>query len=317
MSKIKDMKAEYRSTLKSLDTEEHIDLFFYRPLGYLVAKLSSKIGVTPNVITIISIFLGVGAGVAFYYTNIWINILGILLLIAANMLDSADGQLARMTKNYSRLGRILDGMAGDLWFITIYVAICLREVCTSAFFIENPWAIWVLAVTAGMSHIKQAQMADYYRQIHLKFLSGKTISELEDLDALQEKQKGLTWGKDFGKLLMLKIYTNYTKQQQLSTKNMTRLTALLHKRYPDGNFPEALRKDFRELSLPLMKYTNFLSFNWRSITLFASILVAMPWIYFVVELTVFNAALIYMCNRHEKICKIIINRIEEGRYDSI
>lgn len=56
-----------------------------------------------------------------------------LLLIWANSFDSADGQLARMTHNYSRIGRILDGMAGDIWFATIYVAICLREVVTSDF----------------------------------------------------------------------------------------------------------------------------------------------------------------------------------------
>jgi len=57
-----------------------------------------------------------------------------LLLVWANSFDSADGQLARMTKQYSPLGRILDGMSGDIWFITIYLCICLRENATSAFF---------------------------------------------------------------------------------------------------------------------------------------------------------------------------------------
>ena len=53
----------YRDSLKSLDTEEHIDLYFYRPLGFAWAKLAAKLGVTPNVITVASIFLGIGAGV--------------------------------------------------------------------------------------------------------------------------------------------------------------------------------------------------------------------------------------------------------------
>ena len=60
----------YRDSLKSLDTEEHIDLYFYRPLGFAWAKLAAKLGVTPNVITVASIFLGIGAGVAFYFNNI-------------------------------------------------------------------------------------------------------------------------------------------------------------------------------------------------------------------------------------------------------
>ena len=73
--------SSYRDSLKSLDTEEHIDLAFYRPVGYMWACLARRLGVTPNVITIASIFLGIGAGIAFYYNNIWINIAGMLLLV--------------------------------------------------------------------------------------------------------------------------------------------------------------------------------------------------------------------------------------------
>ena len=45
------------ATLKSADTEEWIDLLFYRPVGYRWALLFHKMGVTPNAITIASIFL--------------------------------------------------------------------------------------------------------------------------------------------------------------------------------------------------------------------------------------------------------------------
>ena len=100
--------SSYRDSLKSMDTEEHIDLAFYRPIGYMWACLAKKLGVTPNAITIASIFLGIGAGVMFYFNDLWLNVIGMLLLIWANSFDSADGQLARMTKQYSRIGRILD-----------------------------------------------------------------------------------------------------------------------------------------------------------------------------------------------------------------
>ena len=64
----------YRATLKSADTEEHIDLAFYRPIGYAWACLARRLGVTPNAITIASIFLGIGAGVAFYFNLSLIHI---------------------------------------------------------------------------------------------------------------------------------------------------------------------------------------------------------------------------------------------------
>ena len=44
------------ATLKSTDTEEWIDLLFYRPIGYRWALLFRHLGVTPNAITIASIF---------------------------------------------------------------------------------------------------------------------------------------------------------------------------------------------------------------------------------------------------------------------
>ncbi|MDE5976144.1 MAG: CDP-alcohol phosphatidyltransferase family protein, partial [Muribaculaceae bacterium] len=148
----KGNNSEYQSTLKSMDTEETFDLIFYRPLGYRWALLARRFGITPNAITIASIFLGVGAGVAFYFNSFWINVLGVFLLVWADSFDSADGQLARMTKQYSRIGRILDGVSGDIWFAAIYVAICLRENVTSDFFMAHHWVIWVVAVVTGLCH---------------------------------------------------------------------------------------------------------------------------------------------------------------------
>lgn len=306
-------KQEYQSTLKSMDTEEHIDLYFYRPIGYAWARLARKLGIKPNAITIASIFLGVGAGVCFYYNNLWINILGMLLLIWADSFDSADGQLARMTGQYSRIGRILDGVSGDLWFAAIYVAICLRENVTSEFFMAHPWVIWVVAVCTGLCHATQAAMADYYRQFHLYFLKGESGSELETASDLRAKYDTLSWGKDFFQKLVMTFYLNYTVGQERRTPAMQRLRMVLREKF-HGHVPESFRNEFRTLSLPLMKYTNILSFNWRTIALFVALLVKMPWLYFAFELTVLNALLVYMMARHEKICRTLTRELEQGKF---
>lgn len=303
-----------QSTLKSMDTEEHIDLAFYRPIGYAWACLAKKLGVTPNAITIASIFLGIGAGIAFYFNDMWINVAGMLLLIWANSFDSADGQLARMTRQYSRIGRILDGLSGDLWFATIYVAICLRENHTSDFFMAHPWLIWVIAVVTGICHAKQAAMADYYRQFHLYFLKGEDGSELENADNLKKKLAELSWSRDFWKKLTMTFYTNYTVNQEATTRSMQALRAELRRRFPDGVIPQSFRDAFRVKSLPLMKYTNILSFNWRTIALFTSLFLQMPWLYFAFELTVLNILLIYMVVRHERICKMFTQQLKDGKY---
>jgi hypothetical protein len=304
---MKNNQTTFESTLKSKDTEEFIDIYFYRPIGYRWALLFKKLGVTPNAVTIASIFLGIGAGICFYFNNIWVSVLGIFLLVWANSYDSADGQLARMTKQFSVLGRILDGFAGNLWFASIYVAIALR------LYPEWDGWIWILAFVTGYFHSKQAEMADYYRNIHLLFLKGKAGSELENSKELTNQFEQLSWEKNFGKKLVLFFYRNYTSDQEHRSPKFQRLFRLLKENFGDIP-PQSFCEDFREKSLPLMKYTNILSFNTRSITLFITLLIGYPWLYFLFELTVLNILLVYMTVRHERICKQFIIDIEKGVY---
>ena len=310
-----ELKRQYKQSLKSMDTEEHIDLFFYRPLGYAWAVLCAHLGITPNAITIASIFLGVAGGILLYFgaqPYIWLNYVGIFLIIWANTFDSADGQLARLTKQYSRLGRILDGVSGDFWFVAIYIAIVLREIhfgdnLVGGFFGQHPAAIWIVAVCAGLCHAKQAAMADYYRQFHLYFLKGKDGSELDSTEQLDEQLKAMPGG--FKKLTM-RVYRNYTANQEVLTPQMQRLRRALRARYAD-EVPQSFRDAFRAKSLPLMKYTNMLSFNTRIIAMFISVIIKMPWLYFVFELVVLNLMMLYMILRHEHICRNFTVKITE------
>lgn len=308
------LRREYRASLKSGDTEETFDLIFYRPIGFAWAVLFRKLGVSPNVVTIASIFIGLGAGIMMYFDSLWLNVIGMLLLVWANSYDSADGQLARLTRQYSRLGRILDGMSGDIWFAAIYIAICIREVHTSPFFISHHWVIWVVAVCAGLCHAMQAAQADYYRQFHLFFLKGKEGSELDSSGPLREKYASLSWSRDFFAKLTLSFYLNYTVQQERRTPSMQALRAALVRRFGTGAIPQSFRDDFRKASLPLMKYTNMLSFNTRCFALFASLFLRMPWLYFAFELTVLNVMLVYMMARHENICRRFTKALDDGKY---
>lgn len=302
MSIFKRLQAEYRSSLKSMDTEETFDLIFYRPIGFVWAKIARRLGITPNVITIASIFLGIGAGVAFYFNNLWINVLGVILLVWADSFDSADGQLARMTKQYSRIGRILDGLSGDIWFFCIYFAICMRENATSELFMAHKWLIWIIAAVTGVCHAVQAAMADYYRQFHLYFVKGESGSELDRASDLWNRFHSLSWRKNFWQKLTLAFYTNYTVGQEKRTPRMQKLRRAIEEKY-HGTVPMEFRQKFRAGGKSLMKYTNILSFNTRTFALFAAILIfRMPWLYFAFELTVLNAILIYMMIRHERLC---------------
>ena len=50
--------------------------------------------------------------------------LGIGLLVLHGIVDSADGQLARMTGQTSEFGRVLDGVSGYVTHVAIYLCDC-------------------------------------------------------------------------------------------------------------------------------------------------------------------------------------------------
>lgn len=295
-------KSNLQASLKSCDTEEWIDLIFYRPIGYRWALLFQKLKITPNAVTIASVFLGVASGFLFYSNDLLLNLIGMCLLIWANMYDSADGQLARMTGQKSELGRILDGVSGDLWFISIYAALCLRMTP------EWGYQIWILAAMAGFSHTKQAAMADYYRNIHLFFLKGKAGSELDNSKQQRTLFASLSWKKESFRKMYLWFYGNYTASQEQFSPAFQRFFKALVTEYGEV-YPQALRDEFRKGSLPLMKYTNILSFNTRVIVLFVSLVFNVPWVYFVFELTVLNGLLVYMIYKHESLSKFMYQNL--------
>ena len=240
--------------------------------------------------------MGVAAGMAFGFDDLWINVIGMFLLVWANTYDSADGQLARMTGKYSRLGRILDGASGDIWFISIYAAICIR--------LTPQWGIyiWILAAVAGFWHSRQASVADYYRNFHLFFLKGKMGSELDDSHKMEEEFNSLKFADDPLYTFFMWFYKGYTKKQEKLTPAMQQFRECIRMKYGDEVIPDIIREEFRKESLPLMKYTNILSFNTRIIALFISLIIGEPWLYFVFELVVLNSILIYLVHTHERIC---------------
>lgn len=296
-------KIQYRASLKHPDVEEPIDLWFYRPVGFRVALLGRRFGWTPNQITIVSIFLGVGCGILCYPQDLWLNLLAIVLLILADIGDSADGQLARLTHQYSQLGRILDGAAGDFWFAAIYIAIALR--------LTPEWGIWcwLMAIVTGICHAQQAAMADYYRQFHLFCVKGEQGSELDDANDVARQYAETKFSDDPVLKVFLWFYRNYTKGQERLTPQFQKL----RKRLREGsngsnglngsNVPEGFWQSLRQQSLPLMPIANALTFNCRAITLFIALMLGMPWLYWAAELTIFNALCIYMVCRHEAMCR--------------
>jgi hypothetical protein len=327
----KSFKQLLHESFKSNDTEETLDVYFTRPIGLAFALMWIKIGVTPNFVTILSMFLGAGAGYCFYHTDLWWNVGGVVLMMLANFCDSTDGQMARLTNHKTALGRMLDGFASDVWFFCCYLAIALRMWNQPIPFTGGAvcWGIlgFLLCAYAGFGwHARQCQLADYYRQIHLYFIKGEAGSELTNskaqqavVDSLPTRKCGpFTIGAKgyFWQYIFEKSYLSWVKKQEKNTPNFQLFFRSVKSNFPNAaDMTESLRSGFRAGSLPLMWMTNTLTHNTRAFVLFLACLINQPWVYPLFEITVLVALYFYMRHRHEEFSYQMYERLEKGDYD--
>ena len=300
-----------KATMKSQDTEGPFELYMTRTPGYLWALLFKKLHIHPVAITIVSIIIGAAAGYFFYFSDLTHNLIGMALLIWANWFDCADGQLARMTGKRTLIGRILDGFCGDVWFFCIYVAISLRLTYELIPFTSMEWGaiIYLLCTWAGIRcHGRQCAIGDYFRNIHMYFQFGATKAELDSSEKVQAEMKALKWDKQgWFQKLYLYFYARYTGSQENQVKNFHKMMSLIREKYGE-NIPESLRNDFLKGSRPLMPLSNIITFDFRVIIMFLCFGFNEPWLYVVLECTLFELLRFYTISRHEKLCAQIIKK---------
>ena len=326
------MNEKYYQTLKSAETEDWLDFHVVRPICYYLAVFFARFDIHPNTVTIMSMFFGVGSSFffahgCFHYegtTGLVCNIVAIVLLIIADLLDCTDGQLARMTGKKSRMGRILDGIAGFVWFVPIYAMLVYRFYCYHD--IEFGWlgiantptntiiatlvvlALGAIAGFAGMG--AQSRLADYYIQAHLFFLKNEEGSEFDNSVRQQEIYDQMPKDAPLVERVFQKSYIDYTRKQEQVTPQLQRLVTLLRQKYPSAtDIPADIREEFHRHSLALMKWNGLLTFNFRSAFFFLFCLLDVPVVHFLFEAIAMTMLKWYVNHRHESFCKAIADKI--------
>ncbi len=103
----------YRASVKSDASDEIINTYVLRPAAGLLVRALYRTRVTPNQVTIAAILWGFAAAVLYAQGTSVLTVCAGLCLTGKDLLDSADGQLARAKGMFSRAGRFLDSL-GDI-----------------------------------------------------------------------------------------------------------------------------------------------------------------------------------------------------------
>jgi len=284
------------ATYKAREVEGAFDLYFYRPLGFRLAEFFARLKVTPAGVSLLAGLCGVMAGHLYFYRVLAINIAGMVLHVCANALDNADGQLARLTHQETRRGRIIDSVADHLGFASVYIHLTLRYALAGA----SP-AIWLLALGAAISHALQGAAADYYRTAFLYF-ADRVRTKTDSSSALRCDYRKLSWRERTWDKLLLALYLNFTLQQEMLAPSLKRLRETANRAFHD-RIPGWLEQRYRDAAGHTLKWWRLLMTNTRMLVLFLLLFVGQPVYYFWFELIPLNVLFVYLIVRQEKMAQ--------------
>ena len=133
-------KVALASAVKS--TDGFFTTYFVSPYSRYIARFAARRGWTPNQMTTLSMAIGLVASAAFAVGSRPGLIAGAVLLQAAFTIDCVDGQLARYTRTFSKLGAWLDSVFDRGKEYVVYAGLAIGSI--------NGFGrdVWVLAGAA-------------------------------------------------------------------------------------------------------------------------------------------------------------------------
>ena len=275
---------EFWNSIKSFDTEEKLDLYFYRPVGFLIAKIAKPLKLTPTQLTVTGMALGVWAG--FFYRNNDSQeslIVGTALFILSGLFDSADGQLARMTKQSSKLGLVLDGVCDNFVFSSVYI--------NSAITVMDRYNFWIfpIAVISGFFHSLQSSTLDFYNREYLYFGYGKGDDYWNP--TLPEAREERDTAKGFEGFMIRLRYSWLWQQNKITTRSAEfrhKLKDALH-----GPRREEFQALYRDYNRTILRFWRLMGPNFHTMMIILFVFLRRFDLYLIgVEISFLNLALI-------------------------
>ena len=262
------------------EIEDPTNLRFIHPLSARLVPRLAAWGVHPNAVSAAGMLCGLLAGIAYAHYRDWRwTVAGFALMLAWHVLDGADGQLARLTRKQSHLGKVLDGVCDYVTNIAVYVGLAI--VLAGQF---GGW-IWAAAAVSGLFHAVHCASYEMQREEFALWSAGKHSTALAALMGETERGPAASWTHRIADWL----YRPYMRVQ-LATAGLSvdfhkRMTAM----QKSGDMQaESLRERYRRAFVPALRQWVAMSANYRTLGIFLCALAGQPLAYFAFEIVGFN-----------------------------
>jgi len=128
-----------RLKLANRANDGFFSVFVLRRFSKLLTWMAVKIGATPNQVTLASFAIGLYTAFLFAQGDTWSLIWGAVLLQVSIIVDCVDGEIARYTRKFSKLGAWLDAITDRVKEYAVFLGLAYGA------FAQNGQNLWVLA----------------------------------------------------------------------------------------------------------------------------------------------------------------------------
>jgi 1L-myo-inositol 1-phosphate cytidylyltransferase / CDP-L-myo-inositol myo-inositolphosphotransferase len=125
ISTSEDFLIQQKNLIQSsgLNNDSFMDKAITRFFSRQLTRLFLKTPLSPNMITILSLFIGLISSIFFYHGTYKDNMIGAFLLIISAWVDCTDGEIARLKFSESKIGAKLDITCDNLVHFSVFFAI--------------------------------------------------------------------------------------------------------------------------------------------------------------------------------------------------
>ena len=135
--------------------EEKLDRWLVKPTDGLFAQMNRRISVpisrqlikfsiTPNMVSLFTLGVGIGAGAFFAWGGYWHTLTGAVLSVWASILDGCDGEVARLKLLESDFGCWLETVCDYLYYLFLFAGMAIGLIRTSDERMYLTWGILLL-----------------------------------------------------------------------------------------------------------------------------------------------------------------------------
>lgn len=254
-----EVKDLFKKSIKPIETEEPLDLIFFRPLGFLIALLLRRAPVSPNVITIMSMITGLTAAWFFSKGTHPAFITAACLLITSHLFDCTDGQLARLRGVSSRLGKTLDILADLVTDIAGFIGVALAMIKTTA---QPAWLWWLLVAGTLLFCMIHISLFDHFKNELIFYAIPHYHEKLESVKHLKKQREvlGRSVFSRFHKfMLTIYIIIYIVEEWLIKMAQPKKYRGYLNWYQTDSHVPQNVKNSFQ---IHYRRHNRFLVLGW-------------------------------------------------------